>query len=65
MKVNVFDNNVIITGANLSDDYFTDRQDRYYLFRNCAPLANYFSNLISTLTDLSYNINDQGQLQMI
>ena len=29
MKLNVFDNNVLITGANLSEDYFTDRQDRY------------------------------------
>ena len=29
MKANVFDNNVLLTGANLSEDYFTDRQDRY------------------------------------
>lgn len=28
MKAHVFDNNVMITGANLSEDYFTDRQDR-------------------------------------
>jgi len=25
MKLHVFDDNVMITGANLSDDYFTDR----------------------------------------
>ena len=25
MKAHVFDNNVLITGANLSEDYFTDR----------------------------------------
>lgn len=25
MKAHVFDNNVMITGANLSEDYFTDR----------------------------------------
>ena len=28
MKLNVFDNNVLITGANLSEDYFTVREDR-------------------------------------
>ena len=28
MKAHVFDNNVLITGANLSEDYFSDRQDR-------------------------------------
>jgi len=25
MKAHVFDNSVMITGANLSEDYFTDR----------------------------------------
>ena len=25
IKAHVFDNNVLITGANLSEDYFTDR----------------------------------------
>lgn len=25
MKLHVFDNNVLITGANLSQDYFTNR----------------------------------------
>lgn len=28
-KFNVFDDCAILTGANLSNDYFTDRQDRY------------------------------------
>ena len=28
IKAHIFDNNVLITGANLSEDYFTDRQDR-------------------------------------
>ena len=28
IKAHVFDDNVLITGANLSEDYFTDRQDR-------------------------------------
>lgn len=28
IKAHVFDNNILITGANLSEDYFTNRQDR-------------------------------------
>ena len=30
-KLFVFDDSVIISGANLSSDYFTNRQDRYIL----------------------------------
>jgi CDP-diacylglycerol---glycerol-3-phosphate 3-phosphatidyltransferase len=47
IKAHVFDHNVIITGANLSEDYFTDRQDRCYIIQDCEPLANYFEDLIS------------------
>ena len=31
IKAHVFDSNIMITGANLSEDYFTDRQDRCYV----------------------------------
>ena len=43
-KAYVFDDTVLISGANLSDDYFTDRQDRYLLFGSgAAPaLADYY-----------------------
>ena len=30
-KFSVFDKKAILTGANLSEDYFTNRQDRYFL----------------------------------
>ena len=33
-KLFVFDDSVIISGANLSTDYFTNRQDRYILIGN-------------------------------
>ena len=35
MKVHVFDNHVMMTGANLSEDYFTDRQDRCIVIQDC------------------------------
>eukprot|EP01038_Epipyxis_sp_PR26KG_P009042 gene9042-12191_t len=33
-KFCIFDNNVILTGANLSHEYFTTRLDRYVIFNN-------------------------------
>lgn len=32
IKAYIIDDQVILTGANLSEEYFTDRQDRYILF---------------------------------
>jgi CDP-diacylglycerol--glycerol-3-phosphate 3-phosphatidyltransferase len=54
----VFDNNVLITGANLSEDYFTDRQDRYMVIQDCEPLADWFDDLLAMLTDCSLNLTD-------
>lgn len=48
IKSYIFDNNMIISGANLSNDYFTTRIDRYVLFENCPELINYYEKLIST-----------------
>lgn len=33
---------MIISGANLSNDYFTTRIDRYVLFEDCPELINYY-----------------------
>ncbi|SCZ89770.1 BZ3500_MvSof-1268-A1-R1_Chr1-3g01568 [Microbotryum saponariae] len=49
-----FDDTVIISGANLSDDYFTNRQDRYMEFSSHAPLADYFSSLLERISSFSY-----------
>ncbi|KDE02390.1 hypothetical protein MVLG_07049 [Microbotryum lychnidis-dioicae p1A1 Lamole] len=49
-----FDDTVIISGANLSEDYFTNRQDRYMEFSSHAPLADYFSSLLERISSFSY-----------
>lgn len=51
IKAYVFDNDVMITGANLSHDYFTNRQDRYMIIRQSPLLANYFDDLLNTVTN--------------
>jgi len=48
IKAAVFDNNVILTGANMNDSYYTNRTDRYWIIKNCEPFADHISQLIST-----------------
>jgi CDP-diacylglycerol--glycerol-3-phosphate 3-phosphatidyltransferase len=54
MKFYIFDNDVIITGANLSEDYFTTRQDRYFIIKNAPELANYICDLLGIYNYFSY-----------
>ena len=54
LKVFVFDDNVIISGANLSHDYFTDRTDRYMLLHDVPDLADWLESLVSTVSTLSH-----------
>lgn len=55
MKIYGFDNEVMLSGANLSQDYFTNRQDRYYLFKS-KNLANYYHRVQNAVSSLSYQI---------
>lgn len=53
MKLYGFDDEIIISGANLSSDYFTNRQDRYHLFSS-KDVTDYFSNLHGAISSLSF-----------
>lgn len=56
MKFYGFDNDkIILTGANLSDDYFTNRQDRYWYFQN-SELNNYYFQIMELIGSLSYKV---------
>eukprot|EP00894_Picocystis_sp_ML_P004050 jgi/Pico_ML_1/54567/g4899.t1 len=52
VKAFVFDDDVLITGANLSHDYFTARQDRYLHLRRAKPIADHVAKLLEAV-DLS------------
>ncbi|GMM32834.1 CDP-diacylglycerol--glycerol-3-phosphate 3-phosphatidyltransferase [Saccharomycopsis crataegensis] len=56
MKIYGFDDEVIISGANLSEDYFSNRQDRYYVFKN-VNLTDYFFNLGKLISQLSHKVS--------
>lgn len=65
IKCYIFDDNVIISGANLSDIYFTNRQDRYILFKDCPQLSNYFDQLVRTISSFSLQLNKPFAKQAI
>ncbi|GAN10187.1 CDP-diacylglycerol--glycerol-3-phosphate 3-phosphatidyltransferase, mitochondrial-like isoform X1 [Mucor ambiguus] len=57
LKVYGFDNSVMLSGANLSTDYFTNRQDRYMIFDNQKALTGYYHDLLKLVSDCSYQLN--------
>lgn len=42
--------------ANLSDNYFTNRQDRYIQFNDCSEMCNFFSGLVKTVSTFSLSL---------
>ncbi|MCJ1388367.1 CDP-diacylglycerol--glycerol-3-phosphate 3-phosphatidyltransferase [Xylographa bjoerkii] len=53
MKLYGIDDEVILSGANLSSDYFTNRQDRYHLFSS-KRVADYFAQIHHTMCSVSF-----------
>ncbi|XP_042214342.1 CDP-diacylglycerol--glycerol-3-phosphate 3-phosphatidyltransferase, mitochondrial-like isoform X1 [Homarus americanus] len=64
MKLYVFDDSLVISGANLSNDYFTNRQDRYFVFDDCPELAQFYHTIIETVGKFSLRLraNDTTSL---
>ena len=60
MKLYGVDDEIIMSGANLSTDYFTNRQDRYHLFSS-ADLASYFAKVHSGVCSLSFDIQPSSE----
>lgn len=53
MKLYGVDDEIILSGANLSNDYFTNRQDRYHLFSS-KDVTEYFANIQDAVSSLSF-----------
>lgn len=45
MKIYIFDDNVILSGANLSDWYFENRHDRWVIFNEQPELCDFYDRL--------------------
>ncbi|KAI9221904.1 hypothetical protein BC828DRAFT_379783 [Blastocladiella britannica] len=54
-KLFATDDTLIISGANLSHDYFTNRQDRYMQIAD-ARVTQHYVRLVDAVADLSYRV---------
>ena len=50
--------------ANLSNDYFTNRQDRYIVFEDCPELSNYYDELVKTVSSFSFQLNEDNNVTL-
>ncbi|KAI6237060.1 CDP-diacylglycerol--glycerol-3-phosphate 3-phosphatidyltransferase [Aphelenchoides besseyi] len=64
MKFFIFDNSIIISGANLSDTYFTNRQDRYVVIENCPRLIEFFIAIYDCIASCSYKLMTNGDYKI-
>ncbi|KAF2092582.1 phospholipase D/nuclease [Rhizodiscina lignyota] len=55
MKLYGIDDELILSGANLSNDYFTNRQDRYHVFSS-KDITEYFHRIYTGVTSISYSV---------
>ena len=62
MKLYGIDDEIILSGANLSDDYFTNRQDRYHVFSS-KRVADYYSEIYHTMCRVSFLLQPQDNAQ--
>lgn len=53
IKLYGFDDEVILSGANLSNDYFTNRQDRYHVFSS-KRVTDHFARVHSAVCSISF-----------
>ncbi|MFH4979297.1 hypothetical protein AB6A40_006006 [Gnathostoma spinigerum] len=63
LKLYIFDDDVIISGANLSDSYFTNRQDRYIIIKNTPELAEFCCSLIDAVSSCSFLLKSDNTLE--
>ncbi|KAJ8088523.1 CDP-diacylglycerol--glycerol-3-phosphate 3-phosphatidyltransferase [Marasmius tenuissimus] len=55
-KIYGADDDVMISGANLNESYFTNRQDRYLHFRDQPHLSQYCFDFLQTVANFSYRL---------
>ncbi|KAK1793735.1 hypothetical protein P4O66_001473 [Electrophorus voltai] len=51
--------------ANLSESYFTNRQDRYVLVEDCAEVANFFAELVHAVSDISLQLEHDDTVHVM
>ncbi|SOV13555.1 phosphatidylglycerophosphate synthase [Plasmodium gaboni] len=62
MKIYIGDNILVLSGANLSDCYLRNRQDRYFVIEN-KFLADSIHNIINTIQGMSFTLNSDLSIE--
>jgi len=60
-KLYLFDDDVVMSGANLSHIYFTNRQDRYIHFKNQPVLVELLWKIFRAIQKLSIEVDENDQ----
>ncbi|GAB9474550.1 Cdp-diacylglycerol-glycerol-3-phosphate 3-phosphatidyltransferase [Globisporangium polare] len=55
-KVYLVDDTLVLSGANLSEDYFTNRQDRYVQMADCGGLAQFYHQFVGIVAAHSFRV---------
>ncbi|DBA01871.1 TPA: hypothetical protein N0F65_006019 [Lagenidium giganteum] len=59
-KVYLVDDVLVLSGANLSEDYFTNRQDRYVQMANCGALATFYHEFVDIVAAHAFRVKLQS-----
>uniref|UniRef100_A0A915I1A3 CDP-diacylglycerol--glycerol-3-phosphate 3-phosphatidyltransferase n=1 Tax=Romanomermis culicivorax TaxID=13658 RepID=A0A915I1A3_ROMCU len=67
MKLYIFDDDLLISGANLSESYFTNRQDRYFLLKFCPLLTEFYQQIVDVFSQFSFKLgqSNDGNLEIL
>lgn len=63
MKLYIFDDTLVISGANLSNDYFTNRQDRYFVL-NDKNVCDFYCGLVQKVQQFSLQIDKHDNISI-
>ncbi|ETN59812.1 cdp-diacylglycerol--serine o-phosphatidyltransferase [Anopheles darlingi] len=63
MKLYLIDDTVILSGANLSNDYFTNRQDRYVMIED-RRLADFYAQFLDKVQEFSLTVGRDGETRL-
>lgn len=56
---------LLLSSANLSDSYFTNRQDRYVFLQDCAEIADFFTELVDAVGDVSLQLQGDDTVEVV
>eukprot|EP01121_Diplochlamys_sp_Union-15-3_P010373 TRINITY_DN2902_c0_g1_i3.p1 TRINITY_DN2902_c0_g1~~TRINITY_DN2902_c0_g1_i3.p1 ORF type:complete len:436 (-),score=55.41 TRINITY_DN2902_c0_g1_i3:29-1336(-) len=63
IKAYITDSNLLISGANLSEEYFTSRKDRYISFQE-EKITQYYSDLVNTVSSFSFKLHSNDTVSL-